>query len=115
MKLIAVRSTAVETYERLTRTFADVQNVQVVWDQRKRERRNRASGWSAAERRTHDRRRFTKPWNHLGYFVIHTAEESGAEPAPPRPPMDPTHSTFRKLAQAIEVPLATLLDFGALA
>jgi hypothetical protein len=115
VKLIAVRPTAVETYERLSRMFADVQNVQVVWDQRTRDRRNRTSGWSAAERRSHDRRRFTKPWNHLGYFVIHTAEKSGAEPAAPRPPMDPTHATFHKLAQAISVPLASLLDFGALA
>jgi hypothetical protein len=115
VKLIAVRPTAVETYERLTRMFADVENVQVVWDQRTRDRRNRTSGWSAAERRTRDRRRFTKPWNHLGYFVIHTAEEGGTEVAPPRPPMDPTHANFHKLAQAISVPLATLLDFGALA
>jgi hypothetical protein len=29
--------------------------------------------------------------------------------------MDPTHATFHKLAQAISVPLSTLLDFGALA
>jgi hypothetical protein len=36
VKLIAVRPTAVETYERLTRMFADVENVQVVWDQRTR-------------------------------------------------------------------------------
>lgn len=115
MKLIAVRPTAVETYARLSRMFADVQNVQVVWDQRKQDRRSRTSFRSADERRARERRRFTKPWNHLGYFVIHTADESGADPAPPREPMDPTHVTFRKLAKAIDIPLSSLLDFGALA
>jgi hypothetical protein len=114
VKLITVRRTAVETYERLSRTFADAPNVQVVWEQRRQDRRTRTTGSSVAERRRHDRRKLTKPWNHQGYCVIHTAEESQGELPPPRPAIDPTHVNLHKLARAINIPLSTLLDFGTL-
>jgi len=67
-----------------------------------------------ADRRSHQRRRLTKPWNHQGYCVIHIALESQGEIPTPRPPIDPTHANFHKLARAINIPLSTLLDFGTL-
>ena len=114
MKLITVRRAAVETYERLSRTFADAPNVQVVWEQRTQDRRSRTSESSVADRRSRERRRLTKPWNHLGYCVIHIAEESQAEVPTPRPAIDPTHLNFHKLARAMNIPLSALLDFGTL-
>jgi hypothetical protein len=86
VKLIVVRRTAVETYERLSRAFADDPNVKVVWERRTRERRKKSNS-RAAERRSRDRRQFTKPWNKQGYFVIQTAEE---EPRPTLPPSRPS-------------------------
>ena len=114
VKLITVRRTAVETYERLSRTFEDAPNVQVVWEQRIRARRTRTTGPSVAERRKHERRKLTKPWNHQGYCVIHTAEESQGEVPPPRPAIDSTQLNLHKLARAINIPLSALLDFGTL-
>jgi hypothetical protein len=104
VKLIVVRRSAADAFERLSRTFAGVPNVSVVWEQRTRDSRTRS-----------DRRRFTKPWSRLGYFVIHTAEEQPrTELAPRLPVVDPTDPNIRKLARILGIPLATLLDFGSL-
>lgn len=73
MKLIVVRRTAAHIFERLSSEFADDPNVKVVWERRTRDRRVKSAS-QGPERRARDRRLFAKPWNHLGYFVIHTAE-----------------------------------------
>jgi hypothetical protein len=89
VKLIVVRRTAVETYERLSRAFADDPNVKVVWERRTRDRRKKSNS-RAPERRSRDRRQFTKPWNNQGYFVIQTAEEEPRTKLPSlRPSKDP--------------------------
>ena len=94
MKLIVVRRTAGETYERLSSKFADDPNVKVVWEQRSGERRDRSDS-RGPERRSRDRRRLTKPWNHQGYFVIHTAEKPRTKLPPLRPATDPASRTRR--------------------
>jgi hypothetical protein len=94
VKLIVVRRTAVETYKRLSRAFADDPNVEVVWERRTRERRKKADP-PAPERRSGDRRRFTKPWNHLNYFVVHIADEESPTKRLLFRPRDPASRTRR--------------------
>jgi hypothetical protein len=89
MKLIVVRRTAAETYKRLSSKFSDDPNVKVVWERRTRERRKKPNS-AGPERRSSGRRKFTKPWNNQGYFVVHTAEEEPrTKPPSPRPVKDP--------------------------
>ncbi len=70
MKLIIVKRTKPETYERLKSQFADDLNVQVVWERRARERR-RTTGNRGPERRSRDRRKFMKSFNGKDFIVIY--------------------------------------------
>lgn len=72
MKLIIVDRSKPETFDRLTRTFADELNVQVVWQRRTRQRRNTIV-LRGPERRSGDRRRFSKGFAGRDYIVIHVA------------------------------------------
>lgn len=69
MKLIIVARAKPQTYARLRETFADDINVEVVWERRTRERRQRKDA-RGPERRAAERRRWTKAWNGRDYIVI---------------------------------------------
>lgn len=72
MKLIIVDRSKPETFARLTRTFADEINVQVVWQRRTRQRRHKVDA-RGPERRRGDRRQFSKGFGGRDYIVIHLA------------------------------------------
>jgi hypothetical protein len=72
MKLIIVDRSKPETYNRLKQQFADDLNVEVVWDRRTGERRRRESR-PGPERRSRDRRKFSKAFNGRDYIIIHIA------------------------------------------
>jgi hypothetical protein len=73
MKLIIVQRSKIATFRRLRETFADDLNVEVVFERRVRERRQR-SNQRGAERRAKNRRRWSKAWNGRDYIVIQIAE-----------------------------------------
>jgi hypothetical protein len=73
MKLIIVQRSKIATFRRLRETFADDLNVEVVFERRVRERRQR-SNQRGPERRARDRRRWSKAWNGRDYIVIQIAE-----------------------------------------
>ena len=72
MKLIIVDRSKPQTYARLKEAFADDINVEVVWERRTRERRQKR-GALTPERRAAERRRWSKAWNGRDYIVIHIA------------------------------------------
>ena len=74
MKLIIVDRSKPETFARLTRTFADEINVQVVWQRRTRQRRSRVDA-RGPERRSRERREFSKGFGGRDYVVIHLAKK----------------------------------------
>jgi hypothetical protein len=73
MKLIIVQRSRIATFRRLKETFADNLNVEVVFERRVRERRQRKKP-RGPERRALDRRRWSKAWNGRDYIVIQIAE-----------------------------------------
>jgi hypothetical protein len=73
MKLILVKHSRHEMFDRLCRTFADEPNVKILWERRIGERRRRDS-LRGPERRTSDRRRLFKSLQGRDYVVVHTAE-----------------------------------------
>ena len=73
MKLIIVNRSKPETYARLRQTFADDINVEVVWERRTTERRRR-NDVRGPERRTRNRRQWSKPWNGKDYIVINIVD-----------------------------------------
>jgi hypothetical protein len=73
MKLIIVQRSKIATFRRLKETFADDLNVEVVFERRVRERRQR-SNQRGPERRAQNRRRWSKAWNSRDYIVIQIAE-----------------------------------------
>ena len=65
MKLIIVERSKTATFARLSEQLADDPDVRVVWDRR-------VSGTDAAGPYGQPRR-LRKPFNHLGYFIVHAA------------------------------------------
>jgi len=72
MKLIIVERSRREMYERLTRQFEDDIHVAVILERRGGQRRRSPRG-AGPERRWHDRRRLSKPFDGRGYIVIQIA------------------------------------------
>jgi len=72
VKLIIVQRTKIDTFRRLKEMFADDLGVEVVYERRMRERRQRIDS-RGRERRTTDRRRLSKSWNGRDYIVIQLA------------------------------------------
>ena len=77
MKLIIVERSKPETYERLRKQFEDDLNVAVLRERRTKPRRNMAAN-RGPERRSRERRKFTKPFNGRDYLVIHIASSPRA-------------------------------------
>ena len=72
MKLIIVDRSKPEVYGRLRKQFEDELNVEVVFERRTTQRRrNLNKAWP--ERRSHERRKFLKPFNEKHYVVIYIA------------------------------------------
>lgn len=74
MKLIIVEPAKITTFRRLKETFADDLNVEVVFERRRRTRRQNSDP-RGPERRAHERRRLSKAWNGRDYIVIHIVDE----------------------------------------
>jgi hypothetical protein len=55
-ELFIVGRDRVDLYRYLSQTFADAENVEVIWDRREGERRRRGSNGVALDRRRRDRR-----------------------------------------------------------
>ena len=72
MKLIIVDRSKPDVYARLKKQFQDDIAVEVVFERRTRERRRSPAG-RGVERRSHDRRQFSKPFNGKDYIVIYIA------------------------------------------
>ena len=72
MKLIIVDRARRDTYERLKRQFEDALEVEVILERRIKQRRQTAQPGSP-ERRSRERRRFSKPFDGRDYIVIHIA------------------------------------------
>jgi hypothetical protein len=73
VKLVIAQRSEFETFEHLSRLFADNPDVRVSWDRRHGGRRQRRDFRSPERRVADDRRRLSKPWHRLNYFVVHTA------------------------------------------
>ena len=73
MKLIIVDRSKPQTYERLKKQFEDDLDVSVIKERRAGERRKLGNDWGP-ERRSHDRRHFTKPYNGRDYVVIYISK-----------------------------------------
>jgi hypothetical protein len=72
MKLIIVERSKPEVYARLRKQFEDELGVEVVFQRRTRQRRRDPhKAWP--ERRSHERRKFLKPFNGKHYVVIYIA------------------------------------------
>ena len=74
MKLIIVERSRIATFRRLKDMFVDDLNVEVVYERRVRERRQKVDQ-RAPERRGAERRRLSKDWNGRHYIVIHIADD----------------------------------------
>ena len=70
MKLIIVDRSMPLTYERLKKQFEDDLNVAVIKERRGGERRKIGNDWGP-ERRSRERRRFSKPYAGRDYVVIY--------------------------------------------
>jgi hypothetical protein len=73
MKLIIVQRSKPQTYERLKKQFEDDLNVSVIKERRRVQRRRTGNDWGP-ERRSRDRRRFTKPYGSRDYIVIYISK-----------------------------------------
>jgi hypothetical protein len=72
MKLIIVDRSKPAVYARLRKQFEDELGVEVVFERRTTQRRrNPHKAWP--ERRSHERRKFLKPFNGKHYVVIYIA------------------------------------------
>ena len=72
MKLIIVNRSKPDVFARLKKQFQDETGVQVVFERRTRERR-RKPRVIGPDRRTRDRRQFSKPFDGKDYVVIYIA------------------------------------------
>lgn len=72
MKLIIVDRSKPEVYARLRKQFEDELGVQVLFERRRRERRQNPRN-EGPERRTRNRRRLAKSFNGKDYIVIYIA------------------------------------------
>jgi len=70
MKLIIVNRAKPYLYAKLKKQFEDEIGVEVVLERRTTERRQNPRN-PGPERRSRDRRQFTKPFNGKGYVVIY--------------------------------------------
>jgi len=73
MKLIIVARSRAETFRRLKEKFVDDINVEVLFERRVRQRRQRG-GPGLPERRSRDRRRLFKDWGKRDYIVVQLAQ-----------------------------------------
>jgi hypothetical protein len=72
MKLIIVERSKPEVYARLRKQFEDELGVEVVFQRRTTQRRRNPQN-AGPERRSHERRKFAKPFNGKDYVVIYIA------------------------------------------
>ena len=81
MKLIIVERSKLATFRRLKQMFADDLNVEVMYERRLRERRQKSDPTIRREHRLgRDRRRLSKPWNGRDYIVIHISDKNVDRP-----------------------------------
>ena len=70
MKLIIVNRAKPDVFAKLKKQFQDEIGVEVLFERRTRERRRNPQN-AGPERRSRDRRQFSKPFNGKDYIVIY--------------------------------------------